>query len=223
MLSHPPSRRASPNLGETREVWSGKRGSNPRHPPWQGGALPLSYSRSGKARRIAKRGLRGQGAGGDVGRPAAVGAHAHDVVLPDLLLRRALLAEGPVGVMAEKVGQLVGVRPAAARRGVLRVPLQIEERLQLRDVRREYPGPVDREHVIVREDLSGTNQVPYVASCEMVVFPASLVDAERFSFHGLRIHLLERLGLRVPPGGLRLEAGLDASLVARREVHRLAA
>ena len=26
-------------------VWSGKRDSNPRHPPWQGGALPLSYSR----------------------------------------------------------------------------------------------------------------------------------------------------------------------------------
>ncbi len=35
------------------DVWSGKRGSNPRHPPWQGGALPLSYSRSG-ARRIAE-------------------------------------------------------------------------------------------------------------------------------------------------------------------------
>ena len=26
--------------------WSGKRDLNPRHPPWQGGALPLSYSRS---------------------------------------------------------------------------------------------------------------------------------------------------------------------------------
>ena len=25
--------------------WSGKRGSNSRPPPWQGGALPLSYSR----------------------------------------------------------------------------------------------------------------------------------------------------------------------------------
>ena len=25
--------------------WSGKRGLNPRPPPWQGGALPLSYSR----------------------------------------------------------------------------------------------------------------------------------------------------------------------------------
>ena len=30
--------------------WSGKRGSNPRHPPWQGGALPLSYSRSESGR-----------------------------------------------------------------------------------------------------------------------------------------------------------------------------
>ena len=26
-------------------VWSGKRGSNSRPPPWQGGALPLSYFR----------------------------------------------------------------------------------------------------------------------------------------------------------------------------------
>ncbi len=26
--------------------WSGKRGSNPRHLPWQGSALPLSYSRT---------------------------------------------------------------------------------------------------------------------------------------------------------------------------------
>ena len=35
--------------------WSGKRGSNPRHPPWQGGALPLSYSRSEKrTRRITE-------------------------------------------------------------------------------------------------------------------------------------------------------------------------
>src|SRR5450755_2483328 len=25
--------------------WSGRRGSNPRHRPWQGRALPLSYSR----------------------------------------------------------------------------------------------------------------------------------------------------------------------------------
>ncbi len=28
------------------EVWSGKRDLNPRPSPWQGDALPLSYSRS---------------------------------------------------------------------------------------------------------------------------------------------------------------------------------
>ena len=28
-----------------RTFWSGKRDSNPRHSPWQGDALPLSYSR----------------------------------------------------------------------------------------------------------------------------------------------------------------------------------
>ena len=28
-----------------RRIWSGKRGSNSRPPPWQGGALPLSYFR----------------------------------------------------------------------------------------------------------------------------------------------------------------------------------
>ena len=27
------------------DIWSGKRDSNPRHSPWQGDALPLSYSR----------------------------------------------------------------------------------------------------------------------------------------------------------------------------------
>ncbi len=26
-------------------IWSGRRDSNPRHPPWQGGTLPLSYAR----------------------------------------------------------------------------------------------------------------------------------------------------------------------------------
>ncbi len=31
-----------------RKKWSGKRDSNPRHLPWQGRALPLSYSRSRK-------------------------------------------------------------------------------------------------------------------------------------------------------------------------------
>src|SRR5579863_7672386 len=29
-----------------KKIWSGRRGSNPRHRPWQGRALPLSYSRS---------------------------------------------------------------------------------------------------------------------------------------------------------------------------------
>ena len=32
-----------------RHIWSGKRGSNSRPPPWQGGALPLSYFRIGGA------------------------------------------------------------------------------------------------------------------------------------------------------------------------------
>ena len=27
-------------------IWSGRRDLNSRHPPWQGGTLPLSYSRS---------------------------------------------------------------------------------------------------------------------------------------------------------------------------------
>ena len=31
---------------EHQKKWSGKRDLNSRHPPWQGGALPLSYSRS---------------------------------------------------------------------------------------------------------------------------------------------------------------------------------
>src|SRR5579863_4071907 len=36
---------AESKLGLKRN-WSGRRGSNPRHRPWQGRALPLSYSRS---------------------------------------------------------------------------------------------------------------------------------------------------------------------------------
>ena len=32
-------------LGYGTEVWSGRRDSDPRHPPWQGGTLPLSYYR----------------------------------------------------------------------------------------------------------------------------------------------------------------------------------
>src|SRR5262245_32865706 len=45
-----------PNVGfrSRRSDWSGKRGSNPRHPPWQGGALPLSYSRPEGRRRITE-------------------------------------------------------------------------------------------------------------------------------------------------------------------------
>src|SRR5699024_6817352 len=31
------------NLGSS--LWSGRRGSNSRHPPWQGGILPLNYPR----------------------------------------------------------------------------------------------------------------------------------------------------------------------------------
>src|SRR5579863_463506 len=38
-----PSARIAPAGTKT---WSGRRGSNPRHRPWQGRALPLSYSRS---------------------------------------------------------------------------------------------------------------------------------------------------------------------------------
>src|SRR5260221_78270 len=36
---------AESRLG-SKKIWSGRRGSNPRHRPWQGRALPLSYSRS---------------------------------------------------------------------------------------------------------------------------------------------------------------------------------
>ena len=31
-----------------KKIWSGKRDSNSRPPPWQGGALPLSYFRMTK-------------------------------------------------------------------------------------------------------------------------------------------------------------------------------
>ena len=40
---------------ELRRWWSGKRGSNPRLPPWQGGALPLSYSRAPGVRGVRDR------------------------------------------------------------------------------------------------------------------------------------------------------------------------
>lgn len=39
---------------QVESIWSGKRGSNPRPPPWQGGALPLSYSRSKQKLIITK-------------------------------------------------------------------------------------------------------------------------------------------------------------------------
>src|SRR3954470_721430 len=32
--------------GQMREDWSGRRGSNPRHPAWEADVLPLNYSRS---------------------------------------------------------------------------------------------------------------------------------------------------------------------------------
>ncbi len=34
-----------PNRASAGKKWSGRRDLNPRHPPWQGGALPLSYAR----------------------------------------------------------------------------------------------------------------------------------------------------------------------------------
>ena len=40
-------RRPAARLGPASESWSGRRDSNPRRPPWQGGTLPLSYSRNG--------------------------------------------------------------------------------------------------------------------------------------------------------------------------------
>jgi hypothetical protein len=41
-----PQMEKSPRGWAFQEIWSGRRGSNPRHRPWQGRALPLSYSRS---------------------------------------------------------------------------------------------------------------------------------------------------------------------------------
>ncbi len=40
-----------------REFWSGRRGSNPRPRPWQGRALPLSYTRIRRLAAIARRQL----------------------------------------------------------------------------------------------------------------------------------------------------------------------
>src|SRR5512143_2103282 len=114
-LASAPERRRPATEPERR--WSGKRGSNPRHPPWQGGALPLSYSRTG-GRRIANGPGRNQGTARsafdrrrlsarrgsgfhDVGnRAAAMGAHAHGVPA-ELLLRRTLFAQRSVAVAAD--------------------------------------------------------------------------------------------------------------------------
>jgi hypothetical protein len=41
----PPARRAFVKLCHFKKIWSGRRGSNPRPRPWQGRALPLSYTR----------------------------------------------------------------------------------------------------------------------------------------------------------------------------------
>ena len=41
----PPKRRAFVRLQNEKKIWSGRRGSNPRPRPWQGRALPLSYTR----------------------------------------------------------------------------------------------------------------------------------------------------------------------------------
>jgi hypothetical protein len=41
-----PAKEKSPRGWAFQDIWSGRRGSNPRHRPWQGRALPLSYSRS---------------------------------------------------------------------------------------------------------------------------------------------------------------------------------
>src|SRR5215475_3154404 len=44
-ISEPGFRRAKPSYSNDEEIWSGRRGSNPRPRPWQGRALPLSYTR----------------------------------------------------------------------------------------------------------------------------------------------------------------------------------
>ncbi len=40
-----PSRLPIPPLRPENSIWSGRRGSNSRPPPWQGGILPLNYFR----------------------------------------------------------------------------------------------------------------------------------------------------------------------------------
>src|SRR6185436_16686751 len=36
------------SITKSADLWSGRRDLNPRRPPWQGGTLPLSYSRKSK-------------------------------------------------------------------------------------------------------------------------------------------------------------------------------
>src|SRR5450631_2791045 len=46
----------------SREIWSGRPGSNRRHPAWEAGVLPLNYSRSGVGlANVARLPLRGPG------------------------------------------------------------------------------------------------------------------------------------------------------------------
>ena len=40
-----PAALSANKIKNSTDIWSGKRDSNPRHSPWQGDALPLSYSR----------------------------------------------------------------------------------------------------------------------------------------------------------------------------------
>ena len=84
--------------------WSGKPGSNRRHPPWQGGALPLSYSRSGR-RRIAEeaRGVKTPRGTLADGAPAVLAdAHGRAAELP---FGGARLAERAARVGARRSGR----------------------------------------------------------------------------------------------------------------------
>src|SRR5262249_21256947 len=148
--------------------WSGKRGSNPRHPPWQGGALPLSYSRSG-TRRIAEEGRRIKRPGGRrnarpagvssglfrdrklVDRAAAVVADAHRRAA-ELLLLGALFAERTLGARADVVRDAIRVLAAHGRRLNARALLEVEERLELGNFTGAPRGVrVDRDGVVLEK------------------------------------------------------------------------
>src|SRR5579883_1707501 len=53
-------------LGHVAAPWSGRRDSNSRPPPWQGGALPLSYFRGWPVASLSKRGRLCWCRGGDL-------------------------------------------------------------------------------------------------------------------------------------------------------------